>query len=530
MGRSKRQAARQQARRETTANTAPPRQGSEPLTVSAEALRTVRQNRWNPLPYLQPQVLSRCLDNFEHGYLRETALLWERIANHDDTLASVKPKREKAVSQLDMQVVTLPGGGDEAEAHKDVLQRFWSNVRAVNHFDRNEKGGFRRLVKQMMTAVSFRYAAHHIIWEPRPDGELRATFEFVPLWMFENRTGRLRYVASAGGVEGETLTPGEWMVTVGDGLMIACSIGYLGKRACLQDWLAFSEKFSMPGVLGVTAAAKDSPEGQAMKAATEAFGHDWNAVIYGADGQTQDPIRLIAPNGNPSAMPMPALVERVDRKMAALYRGADLSTMSSGGGEGTGASLQGEEGDLLLRDDAETVAETLEEVSRLVIEWHFGNGTEPQARVELVVPVQEDAKAVIDSAVALADRGAEISVSGLMDRANLPKATDAADALGKAPAPSPFGAMPGLPEGLANAITGRIREAVANADAAEAAELPQPLRAARAEGLRQIGEALAAGLDDPAKLLDIDWGALLAMPDFEDALGVLLAEAYVGKS
>jgi phage gp29-like protein len=107
--------------------------------------------------------------------------------------------------------------------------------------------------------------------------------------------------------------------------------------------------------------------------------------------------------------------------------------MSSGAsGEGSGASLQEKETDILRRDDAETIAETLAEVSRMVIEWHFGNGVAPLARVELVVPVAEDATQVVTAATLLADRGAKVSVSAMMDRLNLPKATDEADALSPA--------------------------------------------------------------------------------------------------
>jgi phage gp29-like protein len=418
-------------KREASTNMAPPAMGTNPLVVSAEALRFQRQQKHNPLPSLKPTMLARALDGFEHGYLREAVLLWEKIAERDDVIASVKPKREKDVSQLDMQVGMVAGSGAEGEAHKAVLEDFWKNIRCVNSYDRNERGGFRRLVKQMMTAVSFRYAAHHIIWQPRADGTLRATFEFVPLWQFENRTGRLRYLPALAAVEGEILADGEWMVTVGDGLMISCCIGYLAKRSAFNDWLVFSEKFSVPGVLGRTTAKRDSPEGQAMRAAVESFGHDWVGVIYGDDGTHAKPIELVQANGSPQGMPMPAVVERVDRKFAALYRGADLSSMSSNAGDGTGASLQEKETDILRRDDAETIAETLEEVSRMVIEWHFGNGTEPLARVELVVPVAEDTAKVIDAGVKLAGMGARVSISSLMERAGIPEAKDDGDVLGQ---------------------------------------------------------------------------------------------------
>jgi phage gp29-like protein len=500
--------------------------GTDPLVTSAEALRTLRQNKHNPLPYLKPDMLARVLDQFEHGYLRDACLLWEKIAERDDVIASVKPKREKDVSQLDMQVVVAADSGADGDAHKDVLERFWKNVRCVNSYDRNERGGFRRLVKQMMTAVSYRYAAHHIIWQPRPDGELRATFEFVPLWQFENRTGRLRYLPSLSATGGEILADGEWMVTTGDGLMISCCIGYLAKRSAFNDWLVFSEKFSVPGVMGRTTAKKGSAEAEAMKAAVESFGHDWMAVIYGDDGTHAKPIELVQANGNPAGMPMPAVVERVDRKFAALYRGADLSSMSSNQGDGTGASLQEKETDILRRDDAETIAETLEEVSRMVIEWHFGNGVEPLARVELVVPVQEDTSKVIDAGLKLAEAGARVSKSALMERANIPEAKDEEDVLGAVKAET-------LKTETLKAET--RKEDLENAAVSE--DFAERLTAALSSDLQPLGKALAGALqagDGAAfqaalKKISKDMPEFLESAAMEDLLADEMVRAFLGE-
>jgi phage gp29-like protein len=519
------------ATRQAAANTAPAATG-EPLQTSAQALRVLRQNKHNPLPFLSPETLTRALENFERGYLRDAALLWEKMAERDDVLASVKPKREKDVSQLDMQVTVEPDSGEAGMRHQEVLERFWTTCRAVNAYDRNEHGGFRRLIKQMMTATSYRYAAHHIVWSPRPDGELRATFEFVPLWLFENTTGRLRYLAGQASLTGEELTPGEWMVTTGDGLMIACSIGYLAKRSAMNDWLIFSGKFAVPGVLGRTSAKSGTAEAIAMQEATQAFGNDWCAVITGDDGAHGKPIEIIQAQGGTASMPMPAVIERVDRRMAALYRGADLSSMSSGTeGQGTGASLQDTETDLLRRDDAETITETLAEISRMVIEWHFGNGTAPLARVELIVPVAEDASQIINSAVQLADRGAQVSVSALMERLNLPAANDATDAL----------------RGVAAQVIGQESRVigqeppVANAASAPVTRDPSTLdvfRDSLAADLKPLGDALFQAYQEK------DWPAVTAalgkiaaaMPqyagDAEETAATLAAEmaaAYLGE-
>lgn len=471
-----------------------------PLISSAEQLRVIKRAKYNPLRSLGPVTLARALDNFEFGYLRDAALLFDVIAERDDTLKSVKPKREKEVSQLDWQI--MPNGPKDAtyEKHKEVLDDFWNNVRSVNAYDRNEKGGFKRLVRQMMTSASMRYAVHHIVWRPGAEG-LRATFEFVPLWLFENTTGSLRYLRDPFAAEGEHMADDEWMITTGDGLMISCSIGYHAKRSTYNDWLIFSEKFSMPGVLGRTSAAKGTPEGNMMRDAVAAFGHDWNGVLYGDDGQHKDPIQLITADGNPSAMPMPAIIERVDRKFAALYRGADLSTMSSNDGEGTGASLQGKEQEILLRDDAEVITETLEPISRQVIQWHFGWGVEPAARLEMIVPTDEDGQFLLDASCQLADRGARVSLQSTMERLSIQTADEGEEVLGG--------------QGAASSARTAVEE-VENAATADENKASRPATFQdwifEAQARRQIGAAITEDMQPVGQELD----AILQEPDFEE--------------
>lgn len=505
---------------------------SEPLITSLESIRRLKQQRYNPMRTLKPSTLTTALESFDIGYLREGAILFEAIADKDDTIKSVKPKREKEVSQLDKQVVALPGSGDAGEEHRLVLEGFWNNVRTVNAYDRNEKGGFRRLVKQMMTSVSYRYAAHHIVWQPTRDG-LRATFEFVPLWLFENRTGTLRYLRDPFAQDGELLSPDEWMVTHGDGLMIACSIGYLAKRSAFNDWLIFSEKFSVPGILGRTSAKKDSPEGLVMRRAVQSFGHDWTGVIYGDDGTHEKPIDIIQATGNPSGMPMPAVVERVDRKFAALYRGADLSTMSAGSGEGSGASLQGKETKILLADDAETINETLAEVSRMVIAWHFGHGTEPLAAVRLMVPSDEDEKFYLESVKTMQEMGVRISKDATLERLGIQEADEGEDALGENPETRI----------QMQAISG---EEIANAGKTEDFEIEDrrleegmdALRAALAVDLKPLGDALFSAYqsEDVAAMMAALKKISKGMPDLagdaaalSDVLATQMVSALAGE-
>lgn len=394
----------------------------------AEAVRWQRRTRLSPISGLTSSSLTRMLDNFERGDLREAAMMWDAVSKRDDTIPGVKSKREKSVAHKRLETVTLEKS-DAAEQHKECLEDFWRNVKWVDAWNRKKVGGVKKLIRRMQDAVSLEWSAHHIVWRPTRRG-LRATFEHVPLWFFENREGDLRYLPNGYGMDGEELDPSEWLISSADmGLLYAVLIGYFCKRATLQDWLRFSEKFSMPGTLGKTSAPKNSPQGVAMREAVRTFGNEWAAVIYGADESSG--IELIQAEGNPAAMPMPALIERVDRKIAALYRGADLSTMSSSSdSEGTGASLQGDEADLLERDDAADRSEELQQVERRVIEWTFGSDVEPLAKTEIIVPAREDQNLLLSATKMFVGMGARLPVADTLARFGMSEADDDEAVLG----------------------------------------------------------------------------------------------------
>jgi hypothetical protein len=134
----------------------------------------------------------------------------------------------------------------------------------------------------------------------------------------------------------------------------------------------------MPGLLGKTPATLDSDEWKAMEDAVRNFMNDWAAVVN-QGGE----ITLVEPKSGGANLPFPPLVEYCDRAIAARWRGADLSTISQGK-EGVGASLQGDETDLILEDDAALITEALnEQVDRFVIDYAFGEGTELKAYFKL---------------------------------------------------------------------------------------------------------------------------------------------------
>jgi hypothetical protein len=170
----------------------------------------------------------------------------------------------------------------------------------------------------------------------------------------------------------------EWMVTVGDGLMVASSIAWMFKNLSLNDWSLYSEHNGSPGLRATTSAARDSDEWKAVEAAVADIYNGLPVVT-----NTGDEIKVVdlAVGGN---IPFPSLIERMDRVIAAMWRGADLSTLSRD--RGYGASLQEKESCVARRRRRPLISETLNRRSdRWVIKYLFGADVEPLARVKVLV-------------------------------------------------------------------------------------------------------------------------------------------------
>ncbi|MDR2576959.1 MAG: DUF935 domain-containing protein [Puniceicoccales bacterium] len=373
-----------------------------------------RQN-FNPIRTLSAESLTRHLDAFHAGNLRGAAMIWSSIERRDDVLQGVISKRKKAISRLQWDILTMDNSEDAMQQQK-ALRFFYNSIQCVNAADANERGGFSLLIKQMMDAVGKRYAVHEIVYRSHDSCRisetigplLSAEFRFVPLEFFENRTGKLRFLTNDNDRDGIDLEDGSWLVTVGDGLMEACSIAYLFKHLPLRDWLVYCERNGMPGVKGVTNAMPGTPQWEIAKQAVEAFGAEFNALMtVGSDLQAID----LSARG---ALPYPVLVDRMDRAMVALWCGGDLSTLSRA--NAVGASLQGDERSLLESDDAAMISETLNaQVDRYVLGYLFGR--QPiKAYVRLRPSQHRDVLQELEIYERLMRLGIEVSEQDLRER------------------------------------------------------------------------------------------------------------------
>lgn len=404
--------------------------------ITPERIQFSLRARFNPLLTLTPELLSSYLDSFRLGFFRNTALTWDAMERRDYKLQSVAPKRKKAVARHGWEILTLDNS-PAAQQQKQALEYFYNHLTATSALEENETGGLSLLIRQMMDAVGKRYAVHEIVWQPgapTPNSafkstpralgrgtphstdsfnpSLTATFRFCPLWWFEGTRGRLRFLSTEFAIYGQDMEPGDWLVTVGDGIMEACSVAYVFKHTPLRHWLSYSEKFGAPGILGQTDAVIDSKEWNQFVEAIQKFSVDWSTVCNKSNS-----IQLIETRGQAEG-PYATLIEKMDRAMTILWRGADLGTMSVH--NAAGASLQADETDILETDDAQMIGETLAtQVSRYVLQYYFGDA--PQlAYIKIRTVEKKDIDQALKVDQFLVQSGAPISVKSALERYDRP--------------------------------------------------------------------------------------------------------------
>jgi hypothetical protein len=129
----------------------------------------------------------------------------------------------------------------------------------------------------------------------------------------------------------------------------------------------------------------------------------------------------------------------MDKAIATICRGADLSTISSGHqSQGHGSSLQGGEGNLMEQDDAELITETLHQIDEMVIARVFP-GEDPLAYAKISVP---DTKTVADTIARIGGAlswGVKISVAWARNELAIPEPEEDEECL-TPPAPTAGGA------------------------------------------------------------------------------------------
>ncbi len=407
--------------------------------LGVQRVVSVLRSRFNPLRGFDPEKLVAAIESWHAGYIAPLALIVEALEERDDTWRTAARKTKSAVSRCGHQIMIRDGHENDpaAKRHKATLEAFWASITVTDAFRRDQLGGRSLLVRQMMDAYGTGYAVHEIVWQPHPDGSLSAEFIRVPLWMCENTTGRLRYLPDDTSIWGIDMPDGEWLVTVADGVGIAAAVACMSKRLCMEDWLLYSERCGQPGLHATTPAKQGSDEWNSLLTSIRNYGREWN-LLSNPDVKL-NPVQMSAAG----TLPYPEFVARMDKAIAALWRGADLSTLSAGANaDGTGASLQGGESDLLEQDACELISETLaRQVERHVIRYVHGDA-EPLAGIQILPEARPDLKQEMEIDAHLAAHGVRLSRNEALRRYQRAEcdAADTSDAP-LLPAPQP-GALP----------------------------------------------------------------------------------------
>ena len=463
--------------------------------LGADRVTLHMMSLWSPLETLTPRTLAAALAQLRAGDLQSYARLWGEVRGRDDILAAVCPKRSKSVSRLAWEVVERDASA-AAKRQKEIVERFLNTLSYTDAMDADQNGGFSALVRGMMLAVGHGWSVQEIVWRPAPDG-ISAEFRQVPLEFFERRSGRLRFLPADGAYDGVDLDEGGWLVTAcQDRLAVASLILYLFKHTPLRDFLIYCHRYVVPGLHARTNAKKGDDDWNDLQDAVAHFGQDW-AMLTGKEVEV-DTIDASAKG----ELPYPALIDRCDRRMTAIWRGADLSTMSSA--NATGASLQQGETDLLTADDADIVEGTVN--SRLIpYVLRYTLGAVPQlVDLSMQCPNPQTAQDLkIDGS--LIGWGVEISKADLRKRygRSAPdKGEEVATAAARpAPAPdvpAPNAAARGAPQEVFTALAADLqplRERVA-----QALELPDGEMEAALDKIRGESGALFRLIDDSGAL------------------------------
>ena len=417
----------------------PPMRTDGEATISTERVTMSVRMRFNPLRSLTPDRLAQYLDQFDLGFFRSAAVVWDRLERRDYTIKIVAPRRKKAVARRGYEIVTIkkaPAGMEAmAQQQAEDLQYFYDNLSATDALRPDQSGGLSLLARQMMDAQSKYYAVHELVWQPSPNG-LTAQFVFCPLWWFEGTTGKLRYMDSEFQVYGRDMLPSEWLVTVGEGIMEATSVAWMFKHLSLSDWLAYCEKFGQPFIDAATSASPGSDEWNQLVEYAQNFGPDGGGVrSQGAQ------INLVEPHGSGGTDTYSKMVENMDRAITKMWRGGDLGTSSSP--HGTGASLQEDETEILETDDCALIEETLAtQISRFVIAWRHG----PDAPMLAYLKFRRADKQNVDQDLKidqfLLDAGAPLAVKDTLER----YARSCPDSVKESDLLTPTPKLPALPD------------------------------------------------------------------------------------
>ena len=390
-------------------------------------VRDEKEARYDPLSGLTPELLRAYLDDWRRGWLPPLAVVMDEIQTRSSIVASVSGKAKRGVCRHGWKIITAEGldtaTQKQALAQKELLQNFFDQLIVTDALDRQQKGGVRMLLKHMMNAFGSRYSVHEILWRPDAPHGISAELRNVPLWFFESSTGSLRFLPEGTQSNQDNavdLKPDEWFVNVMDGVMIAGASDFMAMNLVKQDELIMSQKYGFPIPY---ASVSDAPGSDAWRAAEAAMAalQGGDSVVKGTDGDL-DSLELKTGSYNPH----PGIIERLERMIAILWLGNDLSTISQGNSDSTGASLQGASEDDQSEDNAIACEEAIDTgITTAVLRYAFGDNVRPLAHLHIKGRNREALKDVLERFCKLSERQYPVTIGHVSSALALPLPADA---------------------------------------------------------------------------------------------------------
>lgn len=477
------------------------------VLLSSQVAQQFKQARGNPIANLVPISLTRAINNFEYGWLRDLDLIYQRLENGADfEIADCGPKRRAAVAGLDWDVVIDQRARNEKEAgrHKEALSYFFYNLTVRNAVEPDEEGEVDALIDNTLKALFVRYSVHEILWQGH-GADLTAQLVHAPVSLFEATTGPLRYAGPTGGVGQFELEREGWVVAKGRTLSMGLGLAWMFSSMSLGDWLEYNQNFALPGIHGVTDHAEGTPEFNAFQSALDAMVARFR-VITGKGNV----VNVIESQSSGGAAHDP-LYEIMKKAKITLCMGSDLSTSSAHNSQGASVQMVSEH--KRIAGDARFVEGLLNRrLVRQVIEHVFGPGVAPLAWFRIKVPNPKEESARIQVHEFLIKNGVPVSIAQLAEDYGHSLPREGAELVKPAAAaPKPGAGRRG--QGGQQDPAAEPDEV--QTDNAEPSLITPQIRAALLADLEPLRIQFAAALQDPGKIADLDLSPLKAVLENE---------------
>lgn len=397
----------------------------------------------HPEAGLEPRRLNQLMRAAESGDAVSYLELAEAMEEKDLHYLSVLQTRKRAVSQLP---ITVEAADESADAEGDA-----ELVRAWLKRDQLEDELF-----DILDAIGKGYSVVEIVWETTASlWSPRRLIWRDPRWFrFDRVDGETLRLVGDNGLD-EELEPFKYLVhvhkaksglAIRGGLARAAAWAYLFKNYAVKDWVGFAEIYGLPFRLGrYDAAATETDKRQLLEALAQ-MGADAAGIIP----KTTEVEFVDGKGGSADGALFRGLAEYMDQQVskAVLGQTATTDAVATGLGGGLGQVHNDVRGDI-ERADAKLLAATLNQ--QLVQPMVMLNRGVRSAYPRLVIGREEsvDAKAAMEVAGALIDRGLEVPASWgrKLIRAPEPKAGEPLLKPAAAPSlPGPAAEPPETPE------------------------------------------------------------------------------------